>query len=93
LRLKLSFPKSRLLATREGVPFCGFRFMPGLRPRILGTTKRRFEQRRESLARDAAPGSERTAHVFGWYQFALEANSLGLRKAYGKSRCKIAFRA
>lgn len=31
LRLKLAEPKSRLLATREGVPFCGFRFHPGLR--------------------------------------------------------------
>jgi hypothetical protein len=29
VRLKLAEPKSRLLATREGVPFCGFRFLPG----------------------------------------------------------------
>ena len=35
VRLKLTEPKSRLLAAREGVPFCGFRFLPGLRPRIL----------------------------------------------------------
>jgi Reverse transcriptase (RNA-dependent DNA polymerase) len=32
IRLALAEPKSRLLATREGVPFCGFRFLPGLRP-------------------------------------------------------------
>lgn len=42
VRLKLAEPKSRLLTTREGVPFCGFRFLPDLRPRILGATKRRF---------------------------------------------------
>jgi hypothetical protein len=29
VRLQLSLPKSRLLACREGVPFCGFRFLPG----------------------------------------------------------------
>ena len=51
VRLKLAQPKSRLLATGEGVPFCGFRFLPALRPRILGATKRRFERRRYALAR------------------------------------------
>jgi len=55
VRLKLAEPKSRLLATREGVPFCGFRFLPGLRPRILGATKRRFEARRFRLFRQARP--------------------------------------
>lgn len=49
IRLRLAEPKSRLLATREGVPFCGFRFLPGLRPRVLGATKRRFETRRYRL--------------------------------------------
>ena len=49
LRLRLAEPKSRLLSCREGVPFCGFRFFPGLRPRILGATKRRFEKRRSRL--------------------------------------------
>ena len=29
VRLKLAEPKSRLLTTGEGVPFCGFRFLPG----------------------------------------------------------------
>ena len=51
VRLKLAEPKSRLLATAEGVPFCGFRFLPDLRPRVLGPTKRRFERRRYQLAR------------------------------------------
>ena len=81
LRLKLAEPKSRLLATREGVPFCGFRFRPELRPRILGPTKRRFERRRRLLAgrRDF---HRLTASVFAWYQFSREGNSEGLRRAY-----------
>jgi len=81
LRLKLAEPKSRLLATREGVPFCGFRFLPDLRPRILGATKRRFERRRYALfkRRDLARLS---ANVFAWYQFGREGNSEGLRRAY-----------
>ncbi len=81
LRLKLAEPKSRLLATREGVPFCGFRFHPGLRPRILGATKRRFERRRGALfrRRDLARLS---VGVFAWYQFSREGNSAGLRRAY-----------
>jgi len=81
LRLKLAEPKSRLLATREGVPFCGFRFLPELAPRILGHTKRRFERRRYALfaRRDL---TRLGASVFGWYQFSREANAEGLRKAY-----------
>ena len=81
LRLKLAEPKSRLLATREGVPFCGFRFLPGLRPRILGPTKHRFERRRRLLAgrRDF---HRLTQSVFAWYQFSREGNSEGLRRAY-----------
>lgn len=82
LRLKLAIPKSRLLATREGVPFCGFRFLPGLRPRILGATKRRFETRRHRLHRTGMPLRQIGLRVFGWYQFSREANAEGLRKAY-----------
>jgi len=80
-RLHLAEPKSRLLATREGVPFCGFRFLPGLRPRILGPPKRRFERRRNYLVaqRDLA---RLGVGVFAWYQFSREANSVGLRRAY-----------
>lgn len=82
VRLKLSEPKSRLLAVREGVLFCGFRFLPGVRPRILGATTRRFEWRRGWLAgrRDFR---RLTCAVFAWYQFSREANSEGLRRAYG----------
>jgi hypothetical protein len=81
VRLKLAEPKSRLLATREGVPFCGFRFLPGLRPRVLGATKRRFELRRRSLAQQR-DYPRLTQSVFAWYQFSREANSEGLRRAY-----------
>jgi hypothetical protein len=81
VRLKLAEPKSRLLAAHEGVPFCGFRFLPGWRPRILGATKRRFERRRRLLAR-RKDFSRLTPSVFAWYQFSREANSEGLRRAY-----------
>lgn len=82
VRLKLAEPKSRLLATQEGVPFCGFRFLPGRRPRILGATKRRFEKRRHRLA-SAHDFSRLSLGVSAWYSFSREANSEGLRRAYG----------
>jgi len=50
-RLAFAAGKTRVMATREGVPFCVFVFFPGLRPRVLGATKRRFEARRRRLAR------------------------------------------
>ncbi len=81
LRLKLAEPKSRMLASREGVPFCGFRFLPNLRPRILGETKRRFEARRYRMARHEPP-AKLTESIFSWYQFSQEGNSEGLRRAY-----------
>ena len=85
VRLKLAEPKSRLLATDEGVPFCGFRFLPGVRPRILGATKRRFEQRRSVLT--AQRDFRRlTLSVFAWYQFSREGNTQGLRQAYARGR-------
>jgi retron-type reverse transcriptase len=87
VRLRLAQPKSRVLATREGVPFCGFRFLPGLRPRILGATKRRFERRRTAWARQRA-FRRLTATVFAWYQFSREANSAGLRRAYVRARAE-----
>lgn len=81
LRLKLAEPKSRLLAAREGVPFCGLRFLPGRRPRILGATKRRFEARRATLF-VRGDLHRLGVSVFAWYQFSREANSEGLRRAY-----------
>jgi len=81
VRLRLSEPKSRLLATREGVPFLGFRFQPGLRPRVLGPTKRRFERRQNRLRR-ARRYRALTQTVFAWYQYSREGNSEGLRRSY-----------
>ena len=88
VRLKLSLPKSRLLAVAEGVPFCGMRFFPGLRPRILGATKRRFEKRRNRMRRRKENLGQLRKTVFGWYQYSLEANAEGLRKAYSQPRGK-----
>jgi hypothetical protein len=85
VRLKPAEPKSRLLATAEGVPFCGFRFLPGLRPRILGATKRRFERRQRALSR-SRDFRRLTQTVFAWYQFSREGNSEGLRRAYRQRR-------
>jgi hypothetical protein len=83
-RLKLAEPKSRLLATREGVPFCGFRFLPDARPRVLGATKRRFEARRYLMFRQQAPLRQLSVTVFSWYQFSREGNSQGLLRAYSQ---------
>ncbi len=82
MRLELAATKTRVMATREGVPFCGFRFLPGLRPRVLGATKRRFEKRRAHLFRVKAPLARLSAAVFAWYQFSREGNTEGLRRAY-----------
>ena len=82
LRLKLALPKSQMMDCAEGVPFCGFVFHPGLQPRVLGTTKRRFEARRYRLFREGVRGAELTASVFSWYQFSREGNTTGLRRAY-----------
>ncbi len=85
LHLELALPKSRLLACREGVPFCGFLFHPGLAPRVHGATKRRHEARVRRLT--AAGDLPRlTQSVFAWYQFSKEGNSTGLLKAWSRPR-------
>lgn len=84
-RLRLAEPKSRLLATHEGVPFCGFRFVPGLRPRLLGSTKRQFERRCHAL-RFGREFRKLSQAVFAWYQFTREGNTTGLRRAYSFGR-------
>jgi hypothetical protein len=81
LRLHLAEPKSRLLNTAEGVPFCGFRFHPGLRARVLGSTKRRFEKRRDQL-RGVKGLAALTQSVGAWYAFSAEGNTVGLKRAY-----------
>lgn len=50
-RLEFAANKTRVMATREGVPFCGFVFSPALRTRVIGATKRRFKARRHRLGR------------------------------------------
>jgi len=86
LKLKLAEPKSRLLACAEGVPFCGFRFVPTLRPRVLGVTKRRFEARRTRLFQQGEDIRRITTCIFAWYQFSREGNTHGLRRAYAAGR-------
>ena len=85
LRLELAADKTRLMATSAGVPFCGFVFHPGLRPRVLGATKRRFEQRRSRLAR-ARGFFALSQAVTSWYAFSREGNTIGLRRAYASKR-------
>lgn len=75
-------PKSRLLTTLEGVPFCGFLFRPGVQPRVLGTTKRRFEQRVYRQRDEKEDPRHTSQSVFAWYQFSKEGNTTGLRRAY-----------
>ncbi len=82
LRLRFAEPKSRLMKCTEGIPFCGFRFQPGLRPRVLGATKRRFEARRSSMKQRGEPMASISKSIFAWYQFSREGNTEGLRRAY-----------
>ena len=84
IHLRFALPKSRVLACNEGVPFCGFRFMPGQRPRVLGATKRRFDARRLRLTQEDAPWAQVSAAIFAWYQFSQEGNTAGLRQAYAR---------
>jgi len=80
-RLEFALNKTRVMATREGVPFCGFVFRPGRRPRVLGVTNRRFETRRRTLAK----GREMTrlgVAVRSWYAFSREGNATGLRRTW-----------
>jgi hypothetical protein len=79
--LEMARPKSRLLRCGEGVAFCGFQLFPRLCPRILGTTKRRFENRWRRLLK-AGEVSRLSDTVRAWYAFSLEGNSLGLRMAW-----------
>ncbi|MCB1208478.1 MAG: group II intron reverse transcriptase domain-containing protein [Verrucomicrobiales bacterium] len=86
VHLELHTPKTRILQSTEGVPFCGFRFLPGLRPRVLGPTKRRFRHRTNLLCKQGAPSAIVTAATFAWYQFSREGNTHGLRKAWAINR-------
>ena len=83
--LTLAEPKSRILTCREGVPFCGYRFLPGMAPRVLGATKRRFEARRLRLTK-AGDFSRLTTSTQAWYAFSKEGNTTGLRQAWSRVR-------
>ena len=85
LRLELAAEKTRLMQTSEGVPFCGFVFRPGLRPCVLGATKRRFEQRRARLMHERDFPALKES-VVSWYAFSREGNTIGLRRAYSSWR-------
>jgi RNA-directed DNA polymerase len=82
LHLELALPKSQMMACREGVPFCGFRFYPGTRPRVLGATKRRFEVRRNRQMREGDDIRKISQGIVSWYQFSREGNVQGLLRAY-----------
>jgi len=83
MKLELAENKTRLMTTSEGVPFCGFVFQPALRPRIIGATKRRFEQRRSRLIRGRNIFALSQA-VVSWYSFSREGNTTGLRRSYAQ---------
>ena len=88
LRLRLNAAKTRVFPVRVGVPFLGFRFYPGRRPRVAGETKRRFENRtRRQLSRVGAGQMEMASvrgSAFGWTQFARYGNVAGLIGHYRK---------
>jgi hypothetical protein len=85
VRLRLAVPKSRLLRTCEGVPFCGFRFLPDHQPRVLGATKRRFFRRFRKLQSEGQL-ADLSALVAAWFAFSEEGNSYGLRRSFGRRR-------
>jgi hypothetical protein len=68
------------MATAEGVPFFGMRFFPGVAPRVLGATKRRFEKCARRLVKAKEMG-RLTVATWSWYQFAREANVEGFLQA------------
>ena len=85
-RLELHPVKTRLMPTRTGVPFLGFRFRKGFAPRLIGECKRRFEKRlrrkvKEMRAGDC-PACEVKASAEGWKAFADYGNTRGLYRCY-----------
>lgn len=86
-RLTLHPLKTRVLGTYGGVPFLGFRFFPGVAPRLLGECKRRFERRMRQAIRSVRSGALETEVVRrsaeGWKAFADYGNVKGLYGQYG----------
>lgn len=79
LRLRLSFPKSRLLTTREGVSLYGFVFRTNQSPRVC--LERRSGGSWESSGGGLASDGYRKRR--SWSVFSREGNSLGIRKSLG----------
>lgn len=74
-RLKIHPKKCRVLRTREGVPFLGFRFFPE-RVKLLRENRIRFERRMRKLKWRRQQGDVDLADIwgsmFGWFQFVRE---------------------
>ena len=87
-RLEFAANKTRVMATRDGVPFCGFVFSPALRRRVIGVTKRRFEARRHRLRRTGADIVRLGVCVRSWYAFSREGNTTGLRRTWSRRRVR-----
>jgi len=85
-RLVLHPVKPRVLPTRTGVPFLGFRFVSGVAPRVLGECKRRFERRMRRKVKALRGGALRADEVRrsaeGWKAFADYGNTHGLYLRY-----------
>jgi RNA-directed DNA polymerase len=85
-RLRLHPVKTRIFPSRCGVPFLGFRFQPGVAPRLLGECKKRFEKRMRRKMGYVRTGRldmddvRRSAR--GWQAFADYGNVQGLYKKY-----------
>ena len=84
LRLALHPTKCHVMSTAGGVPFLGFRVMPGRRL-LLRSGVRRFVRRTRRQMRAVEAGqlepAALTRSVRGWVAHAAFAESLGLRRA------------
>jgi RNA-directed DNA polymerase len=85
-RLSLHPVKTRIIPTRTGVPFLGFRFFPARSPRLIGECKRRFERRMRRRMANVRDGRTEMPDVIksaeGWKAFADYGNTKGLYRQY-----------
>jgi len=85
-RMKFNQKKTQVMPTKSGVPFLGFRFKPGLAPRLAGDVKRRFEKRTrlqfKLLSENKITLESLEKSVFGWSQYGLYGNVKGLFLKY-----------
>ena len=84
--MKLNQKKTRVMPTKNGVPFLGFKFHPGMAPRLAGDVKRRFEKRTrlqfKLLSENKITIESLEQSVLGWSQYALYGNVKGLFMKY-----------